>query len=233
MRATSPLSPHALLPLCLLGLMACNTGEEPGGPLVPISDKKDGRALRYDTDGTGNCNFDASPEDLKVAALNTNEYAQSAMCGACAEVEGPKGKVRVRIVDLCPGCAPDQLALSPQAFDTVASGGTLEAPVSWRFIACGVEGPVRYRVKEGSNQYWTALQVRNHRLPVQKLEWQKAGTWVTLQRENYNYFVEPSGMGEGSVRVRVTASDGQVLEDTLPYILEGLVVDGAAQFAAD
>jgi expansin len=234
MRFENVLSAHVLMAVGVLGLTACfDSSDEPGGPIIPISDMKEGMAVSYSTDGSGNCNFDASPDDLNVAALNSNDYALSAMCGACVEVEGPSGKVRARVVDVCPGCTADQLALSKQAFGAMGSSDFLEVNMRWRYVTCPVAGPVRYRIKEGSNPYWAAIQVRNHRLPIQKLEWEKGGEWVPLNREPYNYFVEPSGMGEGPVRLRVTASDGQLLEDTLPRIFEGLVIDGSSQFSAD
>jgi expansin (peptidoglycan-binding protein) len=201
---------------------------------VPISEEKEIMAIRVASDGTGNCNFDASPEDLRVAALSPPEYAESAMCGACAELQGPNGqKVRVRVVDSCSGCTEAQLGVSPQTFEAMGAADLLQTNIRWRYVTCGMQGPVRYRLKEDSSPYWVAIQVRNHVRPIQKLEWQKDGAWVEVKREAYNYFVEPSGMGPGPVRVRVTASDGQQLEDTLPTIKQATIIDGAAQFSAD
>ena len=71
-------------------------------------------------DGTGNCSFDASPNDLLVAAMNAPDYDNAAWCGACLEVTGPMGMVTVRVVDQCPGCAHGDLDLSPQAFQMIA-----------------------------------------------------------------------------------------------------------------
>jgi expansin (peptidoglycan-binding protein) len=223
-----------LIAVGVLGLAACSdsSSEEPGSPVVPISEQKPGVAIRFQTNGTGSCNFDASLEDLNLAALNADDFNQSSMCGACMEVEGASGKVRVRVVDICQGCAPNQFAMTQQAFEAMASAD-LQLSVTWRYVSCPVVGPLRYRIKEGSNPYWAAIQLRNHSLPIYKLEWQKDGAWIALQRQPYNYFVEPAGMGEGPVKLRVTALDGQVLEDTLPRITEGLLVDGASQFEAD
>jgi expansin len=99
-------------------------------------------------------------------------------------------------------------------------------------VTCDVQGPIRYHLKDGSSRSWTAIQVLNHRLPVAKLEYWKNDAWVNVKRESYNYFVEPSGMGSGSIKVRVTASDGQTLEDTLPEAASDKTYDGAAQFKA-
>ncbi|MDY7227469.1 expansin EXLX1 family cellulose-binding protein [Hyalangium rubrum] len=238
MRAENVPSFHVLLSVGLLGLTACSDSRpvDPttGQPVEPITEMQDGVAILFSTDGTGNCNFEPTPNSLIVAALNTNTYNQAAQCGACAEVEGPQGEsVVVRVIDVCPSCTENQLALSSQALGAIAPPESLQTTMRWRYVTCGVEGPVRYRFKEESGPYWTAVQVRNHRLPISKFEWQKDGAWVEVKRESYNYFVETSGMGAGPVKVRITANDGQLLEDTLPSIAGGLVVDGAAQFKVD
>ncbi|HYO51871.1 expansin EXLX1 family cellulose-binding protein [Archangium sp.] len=198
---------------------------------APLGDFRSGLITYYNATGAGSCSFDASPEDLDVAAIAERDYAGSAVCGSCAEVQGPLGTVRVRIVDVCPGCTTaGHLDLSSQAFAKIARPIDGRVPVRWRFVSCPVTGPIRYRFKEGSNPWWTALQVRNHARPIQKLEWWNNGQWVAIQRLSYNYFVQSSGMGSGSIRIRVTASNGQVLEDTLPGIRAGQTLDGRAQF---
>lgn len=59
-----------------------------------------GQATYYaETDGSGNCMFDATPTDLMVAAMNRVAYNRAAMCGAYVEVTGPQGTVTVRVVD--------------------------------------------------------------------------------------------------------------------------------------
>lgn len=235
MRRENVPSPYVLIAAGVLGLTACSdstTSEDP--PVVPISEGKESVAIRIESDGTGNCNFDSLPGERHVAALNNTDYASGTMCGACAEVVGPDNKkVLVRIVDSCAGCTAEQLGLSKETFDAMGASNLLQTSIRWRYVTCPVEGPVRYRFKEDSNPYWVAIQVRNHRLPIQKLEWEKSGTWVEVPRQPYNYFVEPSGMGPGPIRVRVTATDGQQLEDTLPQVIPATIVDGAAQFKAD
>lgn len=236
MRRENVPPPYVLIAAGVLGLTACSESTPPGGGpgVEPISDQKDSVAIRVESDGTGNCNFDVLLGDRYVAALNNTDYANGSVCGACAEVEGPsKQKVIVRVVDSCAGCTEGQIGLSQESFDTLGGQGQLQAPVRWRYVTCPVEGPVRYRFKEDSNPYWVAIQVRNHRVPIQKLEWDKSGTWIEVPRQPYNYFVEPAGMGPGPIHLRVTATNGQQLEDTLPQVIPATIVDGAAQFKAD
>ena len=102
----------------------------------------------------------------------------------------------------------------------------------WQFTACDVTGPVSYKYKDGANEWWTAVQVRNHRLPVTSLEWSSddGATWNPTERQDYNYFLADSGFGADPVKVRITAVDGQTLVDDLPAVQAEAVFQGAAQF---
>jgi expansin (peptidoglycan-binding protein) len=95
-----------------------------------------------------------------------------------------------------------------------------------------VTGPLGFRVKEGSNPNWVALQVRNHRWPVARVEIQAAGSvaWTALPRTDYNYFVHDGAALAAPLRLRTTAEDGQQLVDTLSSLQAGALNTGAAQF---
>lgn len=173
-----------------------------------------GEATFYDADGSGSCSFGASPDDLLVAAINGADWTGSAHCGACVEVEGPAGTVVVRIVDKCPGCAEGDLDLSREAFAVIADPELGRVPIRWAPVGCDVEGPVRYRFKDGSNPHWTAFQVRNHRHGIATVEARRAGgEWRSIGREPYNYFVTPKGLGAGPIAIRITDVHGQTIED--------------------
>ena len=198
----------------------------------PINAFRDGIITYYaEANGTGNCSFDATPRDLDVAAIIKTEYQGSAVCGACAEIQGPKGTLRVRIVDSCPNCTTaGHLDLSPSAFDKLADRALGRVPVKWRFVTCPVTGALRYRFKEGSNPWWTGIQVLNHHKPIRKLEWLNVLTWVEVPRQDYNYFVQSSGMGTGALTLRITSWDGEVLQEVLPGILDSQLLTGVRQF---
>jgi expansin (peptidoglycan-binding protein) len=222
----------------LLGVLsasfACSSKDVASTPAtkMTLGEQRTGEATYYDTaNGDGACMFGPSPNDMNVAALNAPDYSMAAYCGACADVTGPSGKVRVRIVDKCPECPSGNLDLSPQAFAQIAALELGRVPITWNLVACDVSGPVQYRFKDGSSQWWTAVQVLNHRLPITKFEWSSDGTQFTeIPRQDYNYFLAASGFGPNSVTVRITAIDGQTLTDTLPPAQSSLVVDGHAQF---
>ncbi len=194
---------------------------------------KQGKATYYDYSAASAvaCSFDIS-SDTDVTALPDPDYGNSAACGACVEVAGPKGKVTVRVVDRCPDCEANHIDLSAQAFAKIADPTLGQVAITYRAVACNVDGPMSYRVKEGSSQYWTAIQVRNHRLPIAKLEYLKDGAFTDMPREDYNYFVDSSGVGmqPSGISLRITAVDGQVVTDTIPGPEAGQVFAGAAQF---
>ncbi len=228
--------------LLVSSLMGCSGGSGEGqddaggsggrhsGPAVVLGDQRSGEGTYYDADGTGACMLDASPEALDVAALNAVDWAGSASCGACAEVTGPSGAVRVRIVDLCPECVSGDLDLSLQAFEKIAPRELGRVPIDWRLVSCEVRGNLRYRYKDGSNEWWTAVQILDHRVPIESVEWSKDGqTFHAMQRTDYNYFLEDEGFGAGGVTLRVTAVTGSVVTDELPPVQELLVVRGSAQ----
>ena len=207
-----------------------SSGGSSGGAGPALGQSEPGVATYYAATGDGACGFGPSPSDLNVAAVDLPEWAGSGVCGECVTVTGPTGTVTVRIVDQCPECEKGHLDLSQQAFAQIADVSAGKVPVTWQVVACNVTGDLVYAIKDGSSQYWTAIQVRNSRLPVAKLEWLDGGTWTPVMRADYDYFVVASGVGTGSYQVRVTSSDGQQLTDTLPAVQPGTTVPGQAQF---
>ena len=203
-------------------------------PLVARSKENplhSGIATYYDADGTGACSFDPSPADLMVAAMNNDEYDNAAYCGAYVQVTGVKGSVIVRIVDLCPECLAGHLDLSREAFAAIDELPKGRVPITWRVVSPPSAGPIAYHFKEGSNPWWTAVQVRNHRNPIAKFEYWNGSQWVTVPRVSYNFFVQQNpGMGAGPYTFRVTDSYSNTLTDSgIPFV-EGGMLNGAGQF---
>src|SRR5574341_314159 len=151
-------------------------------PDVPVLHS--GEATFYTfASGAGSCSFDSTPGDLMVGAINISDYAGSQLCGARLIVEGPKGFVQIRIVDLCPECPPGNIDLSPQAFSLLADTTVGRIPVRWQVVANAVDSPIVYHFHDSSNVWWTAVQVRNHRYPIYGVEYLTAeGGFKAAQR---------------------------------------------------
>ncbi len=219
----------------VLGTACGSCSGEDDDELAPGACRNDvgpfiGEGTHYTADGTGNCSFEAPP-DLMVAAMNGVDYNRAAWCGGCVAVEGPHGAVTVRIVDQCPGCARGNLDLSREAFVKIAPLVAGRVPITWRPVPCEVDGAVAYRFKAGSNASWTAIQIRNHRYPIAKLEVRDdAGAYQPITRATYNYFVDSSGLGSGPYTLRLTSTRGQVIEDVGIPLGDAVVRPGIAQF---
>jgi len=191
-----------------------------------------GEATYYGADGSGNCSFDAGP-DVLIAAMNDADYANAAACGACVEIVGPDATIVVRIVDRCPGCAQGDIDLGEAAFPKIAAKELGRVPITWQYVSCPVEGALVYRFKEGSSEYWTAVQVRNHRNAIASFEYREGGgAWQAVARAEYNYFIDEAGMGPGPIDFRVTDVEGNVVEDDGLMVQDAAEVAGAGQFPA-
>lgn len=190
-----------------------------------------GDGTYYNYTGGGNCSFPNPYTPQYSAALNAPQYGSSQLCGACAEVTGPLGTLLVSLEDQCPECAYGDLDLEQEAFPHIADPVAGRVDISWKIVACPVSGPVSFHFKEGSSQYWTAVQVRNHRYPINKFEYKNTGgTFVQVPRVNYNYFIEDAGMGVGPYDFRLTDITGQILEfENIPFSKNATVV-GDQQF---
>lgn len=192
-----------------------------------------GEGTFYGATGAGNCSFDPTPDNLMVAAMNETDYGNADLCGAFVEATGPLGVVVVRIVDRCPECQPGDIDFSREAFERIANPIDGRVPISWQIVSPEIDGPIVYRFKEGSNPYWTAVQIRNHRNPIAMFEYlDESGQFKSVPRERYNYFVDASGMGLGPYTFRVTDRYGNTLTDNNIVFVESGEVSGSAQFPA-
>ncbi|HMJ11065.1 MAG TPA: expansin EXLX1 family cellulose-binding protein [Polyangiaceae bacterium] len=205
-----------------------------GVPKCPAVSERQGEATYYTfAHRMGNCSLEPAAGGALVGALNTREYARSAACGACVRITGPKGAITVRIVDRCPRCGRGDIDLSRAAFERIAERRQGRVAIRWKFVPCAVSGPIRYHFERTRERGWTALQIRNHRHAVAKVEWlAEGGRAVPLLRRNDNYFVAAAGIGKGPHVLRVTDVHGSSVMDREVSALSAAEVPGAAQFPA-
>jgi expansin (peptidoglycan-binding protein) len=166
-----------------------------------------GKATHYVLQsGGGNCSYPSPPTGDLYVALSPREYAAAGACGGYLSVTGPRGTVRVKVVDQCPECPAGHIDLSRTAFARIEDPGKGMVGVSYRPVRDPRVGrPLSFRVKEGSSQWWLALLVIDHGNPLRSVEVRSAGgTWRKLARADYNYWLAESGAGSGPFAVRVT-----------------------------
>lgn len=184
-----------------------------------------------DFGGFGNCSFDDTKiRPFLIGAMNEQDYAMADYCGACVDIDGPEGSVRVQLIDRCPECKPGDIDLSPEAFDYLAPRIDGRIPISWKVVPCEVTGPVVFYYKDGSNQWWTAVQIRNHRNQIKKLEFWDGTKYVNVPRQKYNYFLKEDGMGVGPHKFRITDMYGNsIVEENISFTPE-VETPGVNQF---
>ncbi len=203
----------------------------PSDAPIPFGPLHSGEGTYYAATGAGNCAFPATPDNLMVAALNMTDYANAALCGAYIQVTGPAGVVIVRVVDSCPPCAAGDVDLSQEAFALIADPVAGRVPITWQLVSYPLPDPIVYHFKDGSNQWWTAVQIRNHRNPIATVEWLDGnGVFQPIPRTDYNYFVAAGGLGPGPYTFRVSDIFGSRLVDSgIPHVENG-DAPGSGQF---
>jgi expansin (peptidoglycan-binding protein) len=188
-----------------------------------------GDATYYPADEAfGNCSY-GRVSYLRTAALNSADYDNARMCGAYLQVTGPRGTEIVKIIDRCPECKPGDIDLNRAVFARIGDPRAGRVRVSWKLVSPNTGNKLSFRYKEGSSAHWCALQVRNHRNPVTKLELYVNRKWRVLPRTDYNYFTSNDGKGCGA-QIRVTDIYGQSLTASGIALRPGKVENTKLQF---
>jgi expansin (peptidoglycan-binding protein) len=174
----------------------------------PGTGKASGKATYFDGSKGGNCSFGPPSTELYVA-LGPSEYSAGAACGGYVDVTGPKGTVRVKVVDQCPECAKGHLDLSQAAFARIGAVGDGIIPITYKGVRDPkLPGPITLRVKDGASQYWLAILADNHGNPLSKVEVKSGSGFTAMQRTDYNYWIDENGSGKGPFTVRLTDISG-------------------------
>ena len=183
-----------------VALLLQNGGSACAAP--PSATPRKGKATFFELEGTlGNCSFPSPPADDLFVALGPEQYAAGAACGTYLDVTGPKGAVRVKVVDSCPECPAGHLDLSRTAFRKIADEVTGIVPITYRSVpGAAAPGPISVRVKEGSSRYWLGVLIDNHSYQLRSVTIDGHST----RREDYNYWIAEAGAGPGPFRIRIT-----------------------------
>ncbi|MDG4805473.1 expansin EXLX1 family cellulose-binding protein [Micromonospora sp. WMMD1120] len=170
-----------------------------------------GKASFYDAGRSGgNCSFPGPPADRLYVALGASQYAGSAACGSYLQVTGPKGTVRVMVMDHCGGCGTSKIDLSTEAFTKIADRSQGIASVTYRAVVNPpLTGGLTFRLKGGASRYWFAVQVGNHGNPLRSVEAKGAsGGFRKAARQSDNYWTIDGGIGPGPFTITVTDGYG-------------------------
>ncbi|OLY79930.1 hypothetical protein AYI68_g5986 [Smittium mucronatum] len=125
---------------------SANSTETQTSTSLDLAESFKGYGTFYDsTIGIGSCG-DLSNNTDHVAALNRIQFhgvgdsENPASCGRCAFVkskaEETKMEVKVRFVDVCPGCDIGDIDLSIIAYSEISELDSGRIPIEWRFTDC-------------------------------------------------------------------------------------------------
>ncbi|HET9953212.1 MAG TPA: expansin-like protein [Polyangiaceae bacterium] len=188
-----------------------------------------GNVTMYSTSPSngGACLYGATAIE-SFAAIHVNlepgdargQWDAGRICGQCARVtvitsQGPK-QVVVRIMDKCPDsfCGLDLGGTAPAA---VMLDGFGRYDGGWEWISCVghsqvFDGPTALFVKEGSNAYWAAVQVRNPPMSVASVQWlnltepTRRGGFEYAGPQIENYYLVPTELLRSPSRFQVTVT---------------------------
>lgn len=109
-------------------------------------------------------------------AMNTTDYAQGAVCGACVEASYNGKKVVLTIVDECPVstnpvCQKGHIDLSRKAIRQLEPNGSQEnlKGVSWKYVKCPASGNVKARLHPNQNANWQPVVIENGLYPLKSV----------------------------------------------------------------
>ncbi len=151
---------------------------------------------------------------------------QASACGECFEITGPRGTMTVIASDICDIACCDNCRGDVAAFDLEQQrwGELVDQPggnvaISYRWVPCATSGNLRAYFTGGyqaGDRF--RLVVYNHRVGVSSVEVRGSaagathGNWTALTRTPDNYF-DWTGADAGlPIQLRVTSSQGQVVE---------------------
>jgi len=105
--------------------------------------------------------------------------------------------------------------------------------MTWHVTKCPDNGEnLYYQFQTSANVWWTSLWVRNLALPLASVEVRSTNhpEWTALTRGGDGTYTDAQGFGEGPFTLRVTALDGQVVEDMFEGFEPGELVESSGQF---
>ncbi|NLM57538.1 MAG: endoglucanase [Clostridium sp.] len=188
----------------------------------------------------GACLLDPISLDMEITALNPYDYnsygVDAALAGAYLEVTGEKGSTVVYVTDLYPEGGEGALDLCPTSFAKIGNMEDGRIDIKWRIVAAPIDKNVSYRIKEGTSPSWIAIQVRDHKYPVLKMEIYQKGEWHNMKKMFWNHFIYEN-VDTTTPKIRITDIRGYVLTDVIDSLPgpgeiaeEAYIVPGNVQF---
>ena len=198
---------------------AAMTGTPPAtGTAATPAPPATGEAVFYDPGSVaGSCSLGPFGAHGLYVALPPQQYRDGAACGTYLDVQGPHGRVRAEVVDLCPSCAATSIDLDRAAFVRVAGPDAGSATVTYRRA---VNPPLRHRIwlrVSATVSGRLTLQVIHHGNRLTSVAVAPPGArWLSLTLGPNDFWVSAGHAPAGPVTVRITDTAGHQV--TLPRV---------------
>ena len=167
-----------------------------------------------------------------IAGLSSELADKGGTCDACILIETAMGhSIVARVVTYGAENAPGDIDVSPSVYGAI-NEDEWPRDMTWQFTTCPDTGSLYYEFQTGSNVWWTSLWVRNPKVPIAKVEVQSKNhaTYVELKRGTDGTLTDGSGFGTGAFTLRITAIDGQIIEQTFDGFEPGALIASNQQF---
>jgi expansin len=173
-------------------------------------------------------------EGTLLAGLWNGIAGVAGYCDACIAVTTAQGKSALLRVVTYGDTTTNSIDVSPSAY-AVLNSGEYPRTMTWQLAKCPDTGKLLYEFETGANAYWTALWVRNARVPIAKVEVQSPShaAFTALTRQSDGSLWDSSGFGSGGFTLRVTAVDGQQVTDAFAWPSAGIggqLLEGQGNF---
>jgi LysM repeat protein len=203
---------------------------------VPVpKELRKGQATRYYPGDGGYCALPSRRrQGYYVAAMNRRDYHKNncLLCGGYVEIFGPRGTVKVLIIDRSDDPAGN-IDLQPEAYRIITGTGGGREPITWRIA------PLDF--KDGNkigyflHPQYNLVQVVNHLYPICKLAVWEGGTRVELKRlvqggDVRNFFVGHVNLASKTFNFELIDYYGQKVDDREIRLSKGKTVYGQSQF---
>ena len=204
--------------------------------LTPFSQCTKGRISPYNNwQNGGRCGFGSHTNAVGATyiypvAPNQELFGNSAQCGICYEMVGPKGAIKVRVEDYCPKdsesdyCSGDMFHFNI-AHNSVSyiMGNSNLANITFRMVSCDYTGNIKILTDKNTNHYYISFVVLDHNLAVSQVEIQEygSGAWNNIERNpsnnNWVYYNLDAGLNF-PITLRIYSINGDYVDLTMNTI---------------
>jgi hypothetical protein len=151
------------------------------------------------------------------ATLDALTAGVGELCDVCAERTANGTTLIAHVVTYGQETGPNDIDVSPEV--DAALNGSAGRTVTWQFVSCPTADPIQYTFdgRDWTNVWFFRVWVRNSRLPITSVEYRIGNAaWASADWQTDGAFQAASQDFSGGFALRVTAIDGQTLEDALP-----------------